>query len=96
MELAGGFSWDTEFSLPSVRKGEISSDDSDDDTNTKVVITLFPSHYLSNPLAVSSPIVVMMAILLPLQTPCHINKNYCSFEPMSSLTILGCICELPL
>lgn len=88
MELADGFSWDTEFSLPSLKKGEISSDDSDDDTDTKVVITHFPSHYLSSPLMVSSAKVAIRAFLLLLQTS--------GFETMSLLTILGCICGLPL
>ena len=34
----GGLSWNNEFHLPSLRQGEISSDDSDDDTDDKQVM----------------------------------------------------------
>ena len=34
----GGLSWNNEFHLPSLRQGEISSDDSDDDNDDKQVM----------------------------------------------------------
>lgn len=37
LEVGEGFSWDNEFHLPSLKKGEISSDESDDDLDEKPV-----------------------------------------------------------
>ncbi|XP_053407461.1 protein RRP5 homolog [Mercenaria mercenaria] len=37
LEVGDGFSWDTDFKLPSLKQGEISSDDSDDEGTEKPV-----------------------------------------------------------
>lgn len=41
LEVGEGFSWDTEFHLPSTRSGEISSDDDDNDDDEKVCSSTF-------------------------------------------------------